>query len=287
MTNDELADELIRKIGGDLDCPEATWWASVEEEANAVRKAAVSMAAEETADRAWFLMTVCRARGLMASAYGDIMKLRYRTAWIALEQAELACADLKNNPLMMPEEFEIVELQESVERWQRLFPYRWFFSPEMIIKEERCSICKVVRSPFSTCSHRLGRVYCGQMCSAEVVDFKFLGVSLVTDPVQKFSVAIPDPDPFDYGPVRFVADRLAGPFDGWTSSTRLAYHDHAQFNQWPPDGVCPCKSGRYYRDCCLPLPGVLLPRTSIVLDNSLPESLVSNMVVVLPPPDAE
>ena len=63
-----------------------------------------------------------------------------------------------------------------------LFPPQLFFSPGMIIREARCSICN---EEYGECDHVQGRPYMGQMCVRKIIEADIEEVSLVENPANK------------------------------------------------------------------------------------------------------
>jgi len=184
-----------------------------------------------------------------------------------------------------PATFAAQELQLQVTQWQSLYPYKLFVSPAFLHKRKECSICHKVINPWSDCGHEVGRVYVGEECFHIVTEAELLEVSLVLNPVQKYSVANVGRDKagdvvdeHDYSVVRFVADRLASPFDGWRMHWTYAYHPHELFAQINPDDGCPCESGRAYKSCCLTRPGVIRPHAQIEFEKDPPANLPSSVL---------
>lgn len=238
---------------------------------------------ETLANQAWFLLTVARARAGMVSAFEDIRESRHKKAWDTLEQVELRCADLATNPILPLDQFAVVELSEMVRRWQTLFPYKVFASPELLVKKEECTVCGMDVGPWSTCPHIVGHVYDGHLCIRKITDLEILGISMVLDPVQKYSAMIPyrqdGSDPMNYQRVDWVAERVSGPFTYWSAVETSKVFSHAQFEHIQPAESCPCSSGMSYGACCLTRTGVSLPHTKIYLDAPMPLGL-SNEVLV-------
>lgn len=285
MTFAERADELAGRVAAAVADLAVDGWPALLEEAGALWAEAITAGESRIADRAWFVEAVARARDRMVDLFADMRAGRFREAWPKLEEVELAAIDLRRNPFLDLDLFAVPRLAEMVERWQALYPYRVFASPEMVIRREECSVCGRARGPFDACTHKVGRVYDGVMCSRIVRDFEFLSISVVTDPVQKFSVLLLDPDVSDYSAVAYVAERVSGPFAWWTSSTETVFHEHSMFERWPADRACPCASGRLYQGCCLELPGVRLPHTTIRFDAPLPPGKDVIMVRLPAPKD--
>ncbi|MGH9392681.1 MAG: hypothetical protein ACRD1E_00800, partial [Terriglobales bacterium] len=145
---------------------------------------------------------------------------------------------------------------ELVDLWQSLFPYRFFASPGMRYKKWACSICGKQSTPIEPCGHLPNKVYAGELCYRTILEAEPLEISIVTDPVQKYSVLQLD---YDYSVVRYVLDHLDGPFHEWSGAWSFKRHDHSHFADHPSDGPCPCKSDLRYEECCLLTEGVRLP----------------------------
>lgn len=272
-------DALQRELRGRPSSPNPEYWAAAAR--SAADEVAVARDAEDpdTANAFWFLGSVASARALMCQVFLRLKEGDYKEAWMQLEQVELTVAALKRNSFL-PDEFEIELLGRMVERWQSLYPYTVFASPEIIVKRETCSICEQDVDPFAPCGHERGKVYAGRLCSRLIHEAEVVSVSLVRDPVQKYSVLIPDPDPNDYTRVRYVAERVSGPFSRWNIEQTVAYHDHELFAGWPVEGDCPCRSGRTYRSCCRTKPGVLMPHFMIGFDEPFAGELAECIVRV-------
>jgi hypothetical protein len=112
--------------------------------------------------------------------------------WIALKDDDTALAwDCLVNTqtaisLAMQAHSIASNMQEYVEHLslaeQVLFPPQLFFSPGMIIREARCSICD---EEYGECNHVVGRPYMGQLCIRDIVEAEIEEASLVEKPANK------------------------------------------------------------------------------------------------------
>ncbi|MBY3027324.1 hypothetical protein [Rhizobium leguminosarum] len=189
-----------------------------------------------------------------------------------MERVEIDIENLIRNPFA-PDLLPVVrKAQTLVTAWQAAFPYHVFFSPEIVVKREICSICGLDFTPWSDCEHRKGKVYEGKLCIGIVQDMEAKGISLVSDPVQKFSVPFTvdeygnKVDQYDYAAVEFLADRIVSPMDSWQVVWSTKRHPHQFFTESAEDGPRPCGNGRTYRLCCLPTPGVEKPHMQVRFD---------------------
>lgn len=253
--------------------PDENWWFARGEDAETLRKEAIVDSRDDDANTAWFLRTVATTRGDFARAFRLMREGSYREAWNLLEQVEIACMHLLRNPFLPPADFSVPALAEMVSRWQELYPYTVFASPEWIYKRAECNICGKDIDPWDGCGHHTGTVYAGELAYRKILDAQLLGIAMVRDPVQKYSVMlIPGIEP-DYTRVRYIVERLPNPFSDWAIEKTKAYHDHALFEDVNSDDDCPCQAGRSYGACCLERPGVLLPHDQVFFSEPIPDGL--------------
>lgn len=142
----------------------------------------------------------------------------------------------------------------------------------MRLRDWACSICGKKSTPISPCGHKPGIVYAGELCIRVIKSFEALEVSIVTNPVQKYSVLFPEGLTFDYSLVEFALSKLQGPFQEWDGNWTTKRHSHEQFLGVAPTDPCPCSSHLHYAECCLPTEGVLLPHFAMTLEGNQPYS---------------
>jgi SEC-C motif len=256
-------------------------WEPLINSAKASLDEAIEAHDEHAANRLWFLHKVATMRAAYLRAIEQLKQQQYYEGWCALEQVELGLASLRKNPFYDPHDFAVLLLTNLVTNWQRIFPYHVFFSPEFAIRREECAICGNSVDPWSSCTHEPGKVYCGKECYRIVKECELLGISLVRDPVQRYSLARvfttdssgKQVDQFDCSSVKFVAERIRSPFTNWDAIWTKALHPHSLFGDRPHDGPCPCDSGKPYKDCCLSAEGVIRPHLQIRFDEHPPDHL--------------
>lgn len=236
---------------------------------------------EDCSNRAWYLREVAAVRGLMVKSMQEMRDGDYYGAWCNFERMEIAIDGLRSNAFFEGGEFEIAKLSKQVKFWQGIFPYKVFMSPEFVIKKATCSICKAIVDPWEKCDHKVGKVYSGEMCCRVIEEANFLSISIVLDPVQKYSVAFvrdeSGNDQFNYSVVKFVVDRISSPFGQWSYKLEKAYHSHTFFSEIDPTDSCPCGSGRQYLSCCLLRPGVIRPHYQIAFKVAPPADVPTAM----------
>ena len=146
---------------------------------------------EQYANYAWLALQIIDIHYLYRGIY---IKLdtkntnikKYYDAWCDAEQIELIANNIKRNfPTFLN---TIALIINQVHIIQSLFPYKLFTSTEILIKEERCSICGETRNIFKPCGHKKGYVYNGKLCYNTITECDMVGLSLVTNPVRKYAV---------------------------------------------------------------------------------------------------
>lgn len=223
----------------------------------------------------WCLETIAQIQDHYLQAFVHLKQTEYYKGWCQLERSEINLGFLDRHYSDSHNRFGLRFIRAHVTRFQRLFPYRWFASPEILKTDMRCTICGALVTPRTPCGHRPGDIYDGQMCAREIRGLRFLGLSLVDNPVQKYSVFfLQGGDRYDYTPVKFVADRLRSPWHAWSCRRTTALHPHDRYRDIPPNAPCPCESGLVYQQCCLKRPGVRRPHCqitfSVPFDSNLP-----------------
>jgi hypothetical protein len=232
-----------------------------------LKKQAAARGDQKEAKKLWCLEQVLQTQNLYLRAFSRLKACEFYLAWCDFEQAEIGLAFLERHDTGFWQEFRLDFIRKQTAKWQSLYPYKIFISPEMIERSE-CSICGRRTLPRKPCGHIIGEIYDGEMCCRVVTAIEaVLGMAFVSKPVQKYSVLFwaVDPDTgenrdhYNYGVVKFAADALGAPFDDWELERTTRRQPHSRFTEVRMDGPCPCESGKPYNDCCLPEEGVLRP----------------------------
>lgn len=261
-----------RSSGEELEV--ASWLSSSKQDA-------VTRGDEPGAKRFWCLEQVLKAQQLYANVFQLLKSAEYYNAWCELERLELTLQFLAPHLDGPGAEFEIDFIDAYRRKWQKLFPYKIFMSPEIIQHEKICSVCRQVVSIRKSCGHRVGEIYQGEMCVRIVSKPEYIGLAMVTDPVQKYSVPFMiDPetgasnDRYDYRLVEYPIRRLESPYHEWECVFTRRRHPHARFSFVGRNDKCPCESGRKYKKCCLLESGVLRPHVEYTFHVPPPAELL-------------
>jgi hypothetical protein len=239
---------------------------AVEQVLAVLKKETVARGDQNEAKAVWRLEQGLRAQNLYLQAFEAMKEGRFYQAWCDLEQAELALHFLEPHGAASWSECRLDFIREYIAKWQALFPYKIFMSPEILEIEKVCSICKHPVFPRKPCGHRVGEIYDGEMCARVVTKSVFLGMALVSKPVQKYSVPFLSNgttgktlDQYNYGVVQYAITALRNPFDAWDAVWTTRRQPHSTFRHVGRNDPCPCESGKKYKKCCLQETGVLRP----------------------------
>lgn len=209
---------------------------------------------EEKANELWALKECVHIHALFLQTYNLLQEHNFYDAWCKAEQVEICSLTLKrNNPRLFN---KVRDLAEKTSHIQALYPYKLFSSYVAEITREECSICHKIRSITNPCRHRVGKVYSGELCLNIVKDFKFIGVDLVTKPVNKYCVVFlldsqgQKIDHYNYSYVARLADTWEEPFQHWTCEQKNSKLPKSRFPHLNGEDMCPCGSGRKYAQCC-------------------------------------
>jgi hypothetical protein len=251
----DTAAGLLAEILADPDAPTLKAWRGWKKRARAAKRGTND---PDVLDQLWSIEAFAQAMALHADAFRKMKAGEHYEAWRTLEQVEITLASGARN-LFVPELAPLIaERAATTALWQSLFPYRFFFSPGMIKQDWACSICGKKSTPVAPCGHVTGRVYAGEFCSRLVKKVELLEISIVTEPVQKYSVLFPKGKTYNYDLVETVVGQLKTPFDSWGGEWGFKLHDHSLFPNIALDDRCPCGSDLRYGECCRHTSGVKL-----------------------------
>lgn len=221
-----------------------------------LKKRAVADGDESLANANWSLEQIAHAQDHYLKAFGDARRRHFYSSWCQLELAEIRLVHLRRHFNDEDDTFGTAVLLKQIESLQELFPYRLFFSPGFAVHEARCSICDSIISLRSSCGHEAGNIYGGELCGRIITKTEALEISMVDNPVQKYSVGFPRGVPYNYALVDYVVQTIATPWTSWSRtiekrnrpSTRL---DSAAYRGLGRNDSCACGSGRKFKRCCL------------------------------------
>jgi Predicted metal-binding protein related to the C-terminal domain of SecA len=218
----------------------------------------------------WFAITALTVIQKYQEAFVSLKRRAYKEAWDIFERVEISIINIQKNSIDYSSYNKIKYIEKYTEKFQSLYPYKVFGSPEMLNKKVECSICGSDMNPFTGCNHIPGRVYMGEMCYSIVKEMEFISISMVTKPVQKYSAMYDDIDnPSRYPILEYIVPILDNAYIVWDYEVSTKYKPHSDYNIGRND-KCPCLSGKKYKKCCLPnKDGVPYPHYEFLLPDEL------------------
>jgi hypothetical protein len=196
-------------------------------------------------------------------AYKLIKDKEYYKGWCKLENIEISLQFLKPHFPIKTNPYKLLQIEKNVKNLQAIYPYRMFSSIEMIMKEVKCNICDKVVSFRNPCNHKIGEIYNGEMCLRIVTKSEPIGIAIVENPVNKYTVLFMKEneegktvDHYDYTTLEYLFDVILHPFEKWDLVIHEKYSPHKNFRNLKPDDKCSCNSTKKYSECCLKKKGV-------------------------------
>lgn len=260
---------------------ETRHYTEVKSALQSLKKDAVAGGDQHLAKEIWCYERVAEVQERFISAFKQCKSSDFYGAWCTFERVELAAKWLlKHYEPNESDEFSVLYIEAHTKRFQELYPYAAFMSPEFVGQKTSCSTCGKPISLRAHCGHEVGEIYDGEMCARIVDDFQVSGIALVKNPVQKYSVPFStDPvtnatvDQYNYSLVKYVVRGLESPFHTWTYKKTKKRHPHERYKTVGRNEPCPCDSGLKYKKCCLPTEGVLRPHFQILFSVEPPPEL--------------
>lgn len=214
-----------------------------------LRRSAIRAQDEEQANHCWCLMQIYKIQKEFVFAINALKEQRYEDAWNMLDRADIALGNLENNfnTAQEHDRYHLIFIGRMIKEYQKLFPYRHFFSRECVIKAEECSICGKRISLRRPCGHKVGKLYMGELCLRNVTDMEFKALSVVTDPFDKYAyVRLPDQE-YNYGMLENLMTEIDQPYDEF--SVEIIRVQNPKYKGIGRNALCPCGSEKKYKKC--------------------------------------
>jgi len=281
-------DEIVRYLEAVEDPPRLPSRSEVAKQIETLKAVAVESGSEEAAKELWILGSVLQAQSQYLEAFDLLRVKKFYDAWCMLEHCEITLGSLEKHEKDRWKSYRLDFIQEYVAKWQSVFPYKMFLSPEYVAIRKECSICGKAVLPKSGCGHEHGEIYGGSMCCHIVKEAQALAISFVENPVQKYSVAFANHpatgekgDFYNYSAVEYARSVIQNPFVPWSVERTTKLWPHSHFSHIGRNDRCPCGSEEKYKKCCLSKEGVLMPHSQFHLSTQCPDG-IPNAVLSLP-----
>lgn len=229
---------------------------------------------QEKAKLIWCLETMYKIQYLYIKVWDELKKKNFYEAWCNLERCEISLKNLQKHKTHLFEQFGFSEIFSLVLKLQNLYPYKLFMSPEILEKKVRCNICSSIVSIRNHCGHLIGEIYNGELCIRIVEDMEFLGVAMVEEPVQKYSVPFMKDvetdeqiDQYNYQLIEYLLEHYNDDIYGWDIHYTTKKYSIDYFKETKRNDKCPCGSGKKFKNCCLPKKVVEMPHVEFISKN--------------------
>ncbi|WP_251555068.1 YecA family protein [Neobacillus muris] len=213
------------------------------------KKIAVNKGDQEEAKNIWCLEQVYKVINHFLTAYKQLEKKEYYSAWCKLERADIELHFLRRHLDYSGNKYGLEFIENIINQLQKLFPYQVFSSRESTVKKWRCSICNQVISLRNSCGHEIGEIYNGEQCFRIAEDIEFHGIAIVTNPFDKFAVLFPEGKEYNYAMLENLMKNWTNPYDKWELHIVLDLNE--EFKGLGRNDPCACNSGEKYKNCCL------------------------------------
>lgn len=227
---------------------------------------------QRSAKEIWCLEQVLYIQQGYLNAFKLLKSGNYFNAWKEFENIEIKLQFLAPHMDINSDEYYLLFIKNHIKRYQSLYPYKIFMSPEILEHEKVCSVCNKRISIRNPCGHEVGEIYNGEMCYRIVTKCDVLGISFVESPLQKYSVPFLTDgkteelkDHYNYKLIENLVKELKSPFDDWDVEIKQVIHPHETFADIGRNDKCPCGSGEKYKKCCLLKDGVTMPHYEFIL----------------------
>jgi hypothetical protein len=231
----------------------------------------------------WIYQTVIEIHKLYRIAFKLLQDKSYYQAWCQLESVEITIHSLKKHFVYDKNQYGLWNIEKAVKNLQVLYPYRLFGSSEILKKKKKCSVCDKEISIRNSCGHIVGEIYNGEMCHRIVTEAEILGVSLVENPGNKYSVMFlkdektdEQIDQYNYDIIDYLFNLINSPYEIWdleVSQRELKKEDYGKIGR---NDLCTCNSGKKFKKCCRTKIGEKYPHYEFILTNPNNKILLTN-----------
>lgn len=248
-----------------------------------LKEASVKASDEIQAKQFWIYQTIIEIHSLYINAFKLLKEKNYYQGWCQLERIEITFKNLKKHFSFDKTLYKLWHIEKSVKNLQVLFPYRLFGSSELLKKKKKCSVCDKEIEIRNPCGHIVGEIYGGEMCHRIVTEVEVLGISLVENPGNKYSVMFlkdektdEQIDQYNYDTIDYLFDLINSPYEIWNLEVSQREIKKEEFGNIGRNDPCTCGSGKKFKYCCLKRIGEKYPHYEFILTNPSNKTLLTN-----------
>lgn len=242
MNIEQVSDYLQKFNGNKLDT-------NVLDALSSLKETAISQGDQFEAKNLWCLEQVSKVISHYLNVYEFLRFNNFFKAWCEIERVDIEMSFLRKHLSYSDNKYKLLFIEEKIKDLEKLFPYEHFLSREAVVKSWSCSICKKVITIRNRCEHKPGEIYNGELCLKVAGDIEFIGVSIVKNPFDKYTVLFPEGMEYDYGAIIELMKFWKHPYEKWKLiSFREVKKEYKEIGR---NNLCPCGSQRKYKKCCL------------------------------------
>jgi uncharacterized protein YchJ len=178
---------------------------------------------------------------------------KYRESWLKLQDI---FDDIRNVCRFTNENyrFELLHISELLKKYEELYPFTVFSSPEYIIKKSKCTICEKSKLSLE-CMHITGNIYWGKLASEIIEEADIRAIAVVPNPKDKrlyleaSDKNISENDRF-IKLQKFLSIKLSF-LQLFNIQSYITYKNNDSIKKNGRNDKCSCGSGLKYKNCCL------------------------------------
>ncbi|OOV19240.1 YecA family protein [Flavobacterium sp. LM4] len=238
---------------------------------------------QDEAKLLWINQTILEIHKLYRNAFELVKNKSYYQAWCQLERIEITIHSLKKHFTYNKEQYFLWHIEKCTKNLQILYPYRLFASSEILKKKKICSVCDKEISIRNFCGHIVGEIYNGEMCHRIVTECEILGISIVENPGNKFSVMFlkdektnEQIDQYNYDTLDYLFEMINSPYEIWDLEISQKESKIVDYKNVGRNDLCTCNSGKKFKRCCLLKIGKKYPHYEFILTNPSSKTLLTN-----------
>lgn len=235
------------------------------------------------AKQIWIYQTIIEIHKLYLNAYNLLKTKKHYEGWCQLERIEITISSLKRHFQFDKKVFGLWDIEKKVKNLQVIFPYRVFASSEILKKTKKCSVCDKEISIRNACGHVVGEIYNGEMCHRIVTKADILGVSIVENPGNKYSVAFlknektgEQTDQYNYETVDYLFDHITDPYESWDLEVSQRTTTKKDYGNIGRNALCLCGSEKKFKKCCGLNIGEKYPHYEFIVRNPNTKTMMTN-----------
>ena len=138
------------------------------------------------------------------------------------------------------EEFHINNIHNYIHNLEQLYPYSFFISRDVLIKQQVCSICGQVRKIKNGCEHRVGKLYYGRFCKSIWKDYEVRSFAFVQNPKDKYTFITPEGSKYNFARLEWLMNTTRNPYVSFSIENDKVYLPNYLQNVKPMPKITSC-----------------------------------------------